>query len=384
MRVPQVREANLGILTFSFLSMMLALARDLPIASKQSILNTMSALKRVAFVFVCLITSAAYAQEGKQQIADLGTCPLTSGQQILDCKVGYRTFGTLAPDKSNVVIMPTWLNGRSEDLMPLFGSKPSSERLIDTSRFYGIAFDAFGDGISSSPSNSKRQPGPAFPVFTMEDMAHAQYRVLTEVLHIPHLHAAVGLSMGGHQVFAWTVLYPKFIDLAVPIVGSPQATTFDLLSKQIVIEAIESDPEYQGGHYATEPQLKLANAIGVQMVSAPQYRNETVPRSEFSEWIKTVEAPQRQDANDRVWQAKAIMRHDVLHGRPLDEVAKATPIKFLVIVAAEDRMVTPQPALEWAKAKGAETYISPGSCAHLIMNCDAKAVSERVEKFLVQ
>ena len=75
---------------------------------------------------------------------------------------------------------------------------------------------------------------------------------------------------------------------------------------------------------------------------------------------------------------------NVLHGRPLDEVAKATPIKFLVIVAAEDRMVTPQPALEWAKAKGAETYISPGSCAHLIMNCDAKAVSERVEKFLVQ
>jgi len=60
------------------------------------------------------------------------------------------------------------------------------------------------------------------------------------------------------------------------------------------------------------------------------------------------------------------------------------PVKFLVIVAAEDRMVTPQPALEWAKAVGAETYISPGSCAHLIMNCDAAAVSSRVEQFLAR
>lgn len=344
----------------------------------------MYVLRCVVLAALCLVPSAIYAQEGQQQIADLGSCPLASGEQILDCKVGYRTFGVLAPDKSNVVIMPTWLNGRSEDLVSLFGSQPSSQRLVDTSSFYGIAFDAFGDGVSSSPSNSKRQPGTAFPVFTMEDMVHAQYRVLTEVLHIPHLHAVIGLSMGGHQVFAWTVLYPKFVDLAVPIVGSPQATTFDLLSKQIVIEAIESDPEYHGGKYTTEPQLKLANAIGVQMVSAPPYRNATVPREQFPEWLKGVEAPQRQDANDRVWQAKAIMRHDVLHGKPLDAAAKSTPVKFLIIVAAEDRMVTPEPALQWAKASGAATYVSPGNCAHLIMNCDAKAVSERVEKFLQQ
>jgi homoserine O-acetyltransferase len=53
-----------------------------------------------------------------------------------------------------------------------------------------------------------------------------------------------------------------------------------------------------------------------------------------------------------------------------------------VIVSAEDRMVTPQPAIAWAKAIDAETYISPRTCAHLIMNCDSKAVSERVEAFL--
>jgi homoserine O-acetyltransferase len=342
-----------------------------------------------AAIAVSVLTSASAAAQseadpGKLQISELGTCPLASGKVILDCRVGYRTFGVLNPARDNAVVMPTWLNGRSEDLAPLFGATPAPQQLVDTSKFFGIAFDAFGDGVSSSPSNSPRQPGTAFPEFTMEDMVRAQYRVVTEVLGLKHLHAAIGLSMGAHQVFAWSVLYPKFIDLAVPIVGSPQVTPFDLLSKQIAIDAIESDPGYLGGQYKTEPPLKLANAVGALIVSAPGYRNQQTTRERFPAWLAEIEAPQRQDANDRVWQLKAILAHDLLHGRTIADAARATPVKFLVIIAAEDRMVTPQPALDWAKATGAETYISQGNCAHLIMNCDALAVSDRVQRFLAQ
>ncbi|HEU4634887.1 MAG TPA: alpha/beta fold hydrolase [Edaphobacter sp.] len=332
-----------------------------------------------------MTSSAAGAQpatEGQQQIAHLGTCKLASGAVILDCRVGYRTFGKLNAQRTNVVMMPTWLNGRSEDLISLIGSKPSPQRLIDTSRFFAVAFDAFGDGVSSSPSNSRQQPGTNFPQFTTEDMARAQYRVLTEVLKVNHVHAAVGLSLGGHQVFAFATLFPTFVDRAVPIVGSPQATNFDRLSKQIVIDAIESDPAYDHGQYKREPPLRLANEIGVQMLTTPAFRNAEATREHYQEWLQKIEAPQRQDANDRVWQAHVILSHDVLHGRSVEDVARSLPVKFLVIVAAEDRMVTPAPALAWAKAIGAETYISHGECAHLIMSCDAEAVSERVQRFL--
>ncbi len=92
-----------------------------------------------------------------------GTCNLASGQVILDCRVGYRTFGALNAERTNVVIVPTWLNGRSEDLLSLFRRWSGPQRLVDTSRFFGVAFDAFGDGISSSPSNSRRQAGASFP-----------------------------------------------------------------------------------------------------------------------------------------------------------------------------------------------------------------------------
>jgi len=342
-------------------------------------------MRRVRLIVLVLwgACCSAWGQDGRQQVAELGTCKLVSGKVILDCRIGYRTFGKLDATANNAVVMPTWLNGRTEDMLSLFGAESGKNRLVDTSRFFGVAFDAFGDGVSSSPSNSPRQHGVAFPEFTTEDMVHAQYRVLTGVLHVKHVWAAVGLSLGGHQVFAWAVLYPEFVSRAVPIVGSPQATNFDRLSKQILIDAIESDPAYEGGRYTKQPPLKLANAIGVQMLTTPAFRNAEAPRSDYGEWLKRIEAPQRQDANDRVWQARAILDQDVLHGRPLEEVAKSVPVSFLVIVAAEDRMVAPAPALAWAKAVGAETYVSHGECAHLIMSCDAAAVRERVERFLM-
>ncbi len=328
------------------------------------------------------IAAAAHAQEGTLKLAHLGRCPLASGDAIEDCQVGYRTMGTLDAAHSNVVVMGTWLNGRSDALLPLFGSEPGDQRLVDTTRFFGVAFDAFGDGVSSSPSNSPHQHGIAFPVFTIEDMVRAQYRVLTEVLHVQHVHAAIGVSMGGHQVFAWAALYPHFIDKAVPIVGSPQVTNFDRLSKQLVIDSIEADPDYQGGNYTQQPALKLANALGALMLTTPEYRNAQAPRGSYREWLAQLQAPQQQDANDRVWQAKAILLHDVLHGHTLAEAARASPVKFLVINAAEDRMVTPDPAMAWAKAAGAPSYLSPGACAHLIMNCDAAEVQRRVASFL--
>ena len=45
-------------------------------------------------------------------------------------------------------------------------------------------------------------------------------------------------------------------------------------------------------------------------------------------------------------------------------------------------MVTPSEALKWAAAIHAPTYVSQGACAHLIMSCDAQAVSTRVDRFL--
>jgi homoserine O-acetyltransferase/O-succinyltransferase len=337
----------------------------------------------VAFLMPMFL-SAALDQNGVQQFAELGQCKLKSGKVIENCRIGYRTFGSLNAAQDNAVIMPSWLNGVSGDLVPFFSSQPSKQRLVDTSRFFGVALDAFGNGVSSSPSNSKAQPAADFPQFTTADMVQAEYRVVTEVLHLKHLHAVVGLSMGGEQTYMWASLHPEFFDLAVPIIATPRLTTFDLLTKQVMLETILRDPAYRDGRYAVEPELKLANLLGGMVVTSPDYRNQATPRAQFETFVQKSESPVKLDANDRVWQMRAIMAHDVIGDRSLEEAAKASPQHYLIIVSALDRMVNPKPSLDWAAAKCAPTYISQGTCAHLIMECDAAAVSVRVQKFLLE
>ena len=327
-------------------------------------------------------TLRSWTQDGQLKIAQLGTCTLESGHQIEDCRIGYRTYGHLNPAGDNAILMPTWLYGKSGDLSSLFGNGGSAQHLVDTSRFYGIAIDALGNGVSSSPSNSEHQHGVRFPQFTLRDTVIAQYRVMTEVLHLKHLHAVVGLSMGGEQTFVWSAMYPGFFDLAVPILGTPRLTSYDLEVKQIQLDSILRDPDYAGGLYTSEPQLKLANLIGALVVTTPEQVNQEVPRDKSQEYLARAESPQSIDANDRVWQLRAILQQDVIGKRTLAEAAKAAPAHFLIIVSARDHLVNPQPALDWAQAIGAPAYISQGSCAHLIMNCDAEAVSKRVREFL--
>jgi homoserine O-acetyltransferase len=303
---------------------------------------------------------------------------------IEDCRVGYRTFGRLNAARDNAVLMPTWLYGQSAELLAFFGDDGSPEHMVDTKRFFGIAIDALGNGISSSPSNSKRQHGVAFPAFTMRDMVAAEYRVATEVLGLHHLHAVLGLSMGGEQTFVWAIQHPGFFDLAVPILGTPRLTSYDLQVKRIMVDTIVDDPGYQNGDYTTEPPLKLANLFGNLVVTTPEFRNQATPRDKLEDFFKQAEAPQSIDANDRVWQLRAIMTQDVIGNRSLADAARSTKAKFLVIVNANDHLVNPQPALDWAEALHAPVYVSHGACAHLIMNCDAEAVASRARHFLEQ
>lgn len=253
---------------------------------------------------------------------------------------------------------------------------------MDTSKFFGIAIDSFGDGVSSSPSNSETQHGTAFPAFSERDMVEAEYRVMTEKLGLTHLHAVIGLSMGGEQTFAWSVLHPGFFDLAVPIIATPRLTPYDLEVKEIMLGTIYADPSYAGGNYSSEPDLKLANLFGSLTVTTPEFRNTHTTRENFRAFVEETESRQPIDANDRVWQLRAVIRHDVIGKRTLAEAARSTHAQFLIIVSGKDHLVNPQPALDWAAAVGAPTYVSQAECSHLIMTCDAEAVSSRVRPFL--
>jgi homoserine O-acetyltransferase len=102
---------------------------------------------------------AVVAAGQDQRFGSLGDFKLQSGEVIRNCRIGYRTYGTLAADQSNIVVLPTWASGTTGQLAANVGAG----KLADSTKYYVILADALANGVSSSPSNSAAQPHMKFP-----------------------------------------------------------------------------------------------------------------------------------------------------------------------------------------------------------------------------
>ena len=346
--------------------------------------STMKILRVVAAIVLLIAAASAQsapAEEGAQQFARIGDLKLQNGQVIRDCRIGYRTFGHLNDDKSNAVLFPTWFGGRSQDLMANIGPG----KIVDSSKYYVILVDALGDGVSSSPSNSSAQPRMQFPRFSIRDMVESQHELLMRVLHLTHVYAVMGISMGGMQTFQWVVAYPDFMDRAIPIVGSPRLAPFDLLLWQTMIDAVEQNSLWKDGNYTQQPVPREVDQISQLALSTPEHYNQEMTREKFFASLKT--PPDTHfDTNDRIRQAQAMMGLDVSapFGGSMQRAAEAVKAPMLIIVDAHDHMVTPGPALEFAKLKSAETFVLENDCGHLGPGCDMQKVSAAVAEFLAK
>jgi homoserine O-acetyltransferase/O-succinyltransferase len=336
------------------------------------------------FLFLVMPVVAQTARlEGAQQFAQFGDFRLWNGSVIHDFRLGYRTVGKLNAEKSNGVLFPTWLGGKSEDLLQFVG--PAN--VVDTSRYFVILVDAIGNGVSSSPSNSKSQGLLKFPEFTIRDMVESQHRLTTEVLHLSHLRAVIGLSMGGMQAFEWGVAYPDFTDLLIPMVGSPQSTSFDKLMWTAEIDAIELDPAWNHGN-PTGPLdrgLTLAEEIGSMNLSSPAYRLAQTRPEAFDAFLAEIRKNAKGDggaASDWIRQRQAIIALDIPGelGVTLEQAAVKVRAKLLVIVSPEDHRVNPEPSMKFAAAAGAALVKLDSSCGHLSLACIS--VGPTVARFL--
>ncbi len=318
--------------------------------------------------------------DGSQQLAELGVCKLTSGQEIENCRLGYRIWGKLNEQRSNAVLFPTWFSGTSANLADSIGANG----LVDPAKYFVIAVDALGDGVSSSPSNSATQHGPDFPALTIQDMVNSEYRLVTETLHLTHLHAVIGISMGGIQSFEWMVDYPNFMDEAIPIVGSPRPDSRDLLLYRTDMDAVKSDPGWKDGRYTQSPPAPLAQLIWQMNLTSPANFARThapaVFDEEYAKWRGDGILPF--DANDWLAQLDAVVHLDVAHGGSMEVAAGRVKAKVLIVSSAQDHMVNPEPALDFARLIGARTLVLKSDCGHVATGCEAGTLNPAVRAFL--
>jgi homoserine O-acetyltransferase len=315
---------------------------------------------------------AAQEAPGAPQYVELGDFKLTSGAVIHDLRLRYRTFGKLNADKSNAILWPTWLGGRTEDLLHYVGAG----KVIDDREYFVILVDAIGNGVSTSPSNSNTQKGIDFPRFTIRDMVESERRLLTEVFHVEHLRAVMGISMGGMQTFEWIAAYPDFMDTAIPIVGSPQSTSYDKLLWTAENDAVALDPAWNHGHPTGPlgPGLVMMQEIGALNSTSPEYRVAHTKPKEFADFIGTMKKATGGDplrAIDGIRQREAIMDLDVAaeFGGTLETAAARVHAKLLVIVSQQDHVVNPTPAIEFARLLHAPVVLMDSPCGHNSPGC---------------
>ncbi len=336
----------------------------------------------IAFSMVFLLAGPGTVwATGELRIAELGDFPLENGQVIRDCRLGYRTFGKLDEKRANALLFPTWLVGSSEDLVKTGFIGPG--KLADTGRYFVVAVDSLGNGVSSSPSRKGKQTGRSFPEFSVRDMVRAQHQLLTRHLDLQGLHAVVGISMGGMQALAWMRSYPGFARKTVSIVGTPRPTAGDLLLFNAELRAIEGGggdgPE---GEAARRRTLAAIHAFAVRN---PQYYLRRLPPAEVPSLLAEMEKSLNiYHLDDWAWQLKAIIRHDASVPPPSAPVGTGTakPTRLLVVVARDDLLVNPEPALSLAKVEQGETLELTGGCGHFSFLCEAEKIRRVVTDFL--
>jgi len=332
------------------------------------------------FVGLHIGASASGQAQGPPTVVSLGTCHLAGGATIQDCRIAYRVFGRLNAARTNAVLVPTWLLGRSEDWLPLLGQ----DAYVDTTRFYTLVVDAFGDGHSSSPSNTSAEGRAAFGELTIADMVEAQHRLLTEHLRMARLHAVIGISMGGMQAFEWAVRYPSFVEVVIPIMAPPQVTPFDQLLWTTSLSEVEN------GRILGAPDDSVWTSVTrllTLFLRTPRAVNESASAAVMTEIAKEAGAlRQTWMLEDYAAQVRAVRRYDVAvsFAGNLGRAAAQVRARMLVIFSWDDRMLTAGPAVDFARHVRADTLSISSPRGHTAFFCEQARIGVAVREFLAR
>lgn len=179
-----------------------------------------------------------------------GPLELQYGGRLPAAFVSYKTFGELNAAKDNVVVFPTWCGGTHKDVEWVIGQG----RALDPSRYFIVVIDIFGNGCSSSPSNTSKPLDRAhFPRVSLLDNVIQQRRMLREVFGIEHVKLIVGRSMGAQIAFQWASYFADEVQGILALCGSARTAPHNYVFLQTMKMAVMSAPDWMGGDYQQRP-----------------------------------------------------------------------------------------------------------------------------------
>lgn len=178
---------------------------------------------------------------------------LSKTDHNLELKLGYTTHGTLNSKADNAILFPTYYTGTHKDNERLVGPG----KALDTDKYFVIVPNLFGNGVSSSPSNTAPPfDGSRFPIITIHQNVVSQHQLLNN-LGITRIRLAVGWSMGGLQAYHWCVHQPYMVENALIICATAKTSTHNRIFLEGVKAALRADQSFDSGNYVKTPVIGL-------------------------------------------------------------------------------------------------------------------------------
>ncbi len=268
-----------------------------------------------------------------------------SGETLPELRLHYTTLGQPKRDAegrvTNAVMVLHGTGGSGKQfLRPQFADvlyRPGG--LLDPAKYYIILPDNIGHGQSSKPSDGLRT---RFPQYDYDDMVRAQHLLLTQGLKVDGLRLLMGTSMGCMHGFVWGETHPGFAKALMPLACQPvEIAGRNRLWRKMLMDAITTDPAWQGGNYATQPMQGLRTAQGLLMIagSAPLPMQLAYPtREAVDEYLADTlpKAAAGLDANDLLYQVNSSRNYD-----PSADLEKIT-VPVMWINSADDMINPPE------------------------------------------
>ncbi len=266
------------------------------------------------------------------------------GGSLLDrAVVAYETFGTLAPDADNAVLVCHALTGDSHaagGLEPGHATPGWWEGAIrpgggiDLDRWFVVCVNVLGGcqgstGPASSHPDDGRPYGSRFPVVSVRDMVRSQAAV-ADALGITRWHSVIGGSMGGMQALEWGIMYPERVGSVVVLATCEAASAQQIGWWSAGRRIIRLDPAWRDGeYYDAAPGEGPHEGLSVaRMVSQITFRSDDVFTDRFGrELVESLDGFQ-------LWQRFQVERYLEYHGDKL--VRRFDANSYLVLTKAMD------------------------------------------------
>ena len=188
------------------------------------------------------------------EVFELGAVTLQSGVTLPDARLAYKTYGTPGAEGGKVIVLPSFYTGTHARSEAYLRRVPG----LDPARHFIVATNLFGNGLSSSPSNTPPPfDGPRFPAVTLHDNVASQHRLLTERLGVERIALVAGWSMAGCQAYEWAAQFPDTVDAILPFCASARTSPHNQVFLEGPKAALMADSGFAGGDYAAPPEAGL-------------------------------------------------------------------------------------------------------------------------------